>query len=113
MGPAVAARQSSSAQAPRKLVHSALSWIDAGRPAPWTADTSYHLMILVQLSYRADAQTPRPLVVFSIGRNVSPSTYRDLADALADAGYVVAIVDHVGERSGQRLPNGTSVPYRL
>src|SRR5262249_27000915 len=32
---------------------------------------------------------------------------------LARAGYVVAIVDHTSERSGQRIPNGPSLPNLL
>jgi len=100
-------------QSPRKLVHSVLAWTDSARAEPWTADPADHRVIVARLSYRADAQTPRPLVLLSTGRNVSPSTYGDLADALADAGFVVAIVDHVGERSGTTLPDGTAVPNRL
>lgn len=98
---------------PSKLIHSALSWADRTRPEPWTADSNDHRVLAVYLSYRADAPARQPLVVFSTGRNVASSGYQDLADALADAGYVAAVVDHVGERSGQRLPNGTAVPNRL
>src|SRR5262249_37275612 len=112
VAPVMAATSPSDA-APRKLVHSALSWIDTARPEPWTADPADHRVMVAHLSYRADLQTPMPLVVFSPGRNVGPSTYQDLADALADNGYLTAIVDHVGERSGQRLPNGALVPNRL
>jgi dienelactone hydrolase len=91
----------------------ALGWIDSTRQEPWTADSTDHRAILVQLFARAGAQEPAPLVLFSTGRNEGPSTYADLAEALASAGYVVAIVDHAGERSGQRFPKGPSLPNLL
>src|SRR3954471_22690029 len=66
----------------------ALGWIDSTRQEPWTADPSDHRAILVQLFVRSGAHEPAPLVLFSTGRNEGPSTYSDLAEALARAGYV-------------------------
>jgi len=96
-----------------RIVHLAVNWIDSTRPEPWTPDTTDHRGIVIQAYYRADALEPAPLVLFSTGRDVAPKTYVDLAEALARGGYVVAIVDHLGERSGQRLPNGAAVPNLL
>ena len=96
-----------------RIVHLTVNWIDSTRPEPWTPDATDHRGILIQAYYRAGALEPAPLVLFSTGRNVAPTTYADLAEALARDGYVVAIVDHLGERSGQRLPNGAAVPNLL
>src|SRR5262245_51097593 len=93
-----------------RIAHLTLNWVDSTRPEPWTPDATDHRGILIQAYYRAGAFEPAPLVLFSTGRNVAPKTYTDLADALVRGGYVVAIVDHLGERSGQRLPDGTAVP---
>ena len=96
-----------------RIVHLTVNWIDSTRPEPWTPDATDHRGMLVQVYYRAGAPGPAPLVLFSTGRNEPPGTYADLAEALARDGYVVAIVDHLGERSGQRLPNGAAVPNLL
>jgi hypothetical protein len=95
------------------IAHVAVHWIDSTRPEPWTADETDHRGILIQAYYRAGAFEPAPLVLFSTGREVAPNTYADLAETLVRHGYVVAIVDHLGERSGQRLPNGVAVPNLL
>lgn len=110
---AVAPTRAQSGSSTGKVTHRTIAWIDSTRPEPWTADSTDHRAILVYVSFRADTREARPLILFSGGRDVSPSTYADLADALAQRGYVVAIVDHLGERSGQRLPDGTAVPNRL
>src|SRR5215475_3158555 len=89
-----------------RIVHLTVDWIDSTRPEPWTPDPTDHRGMLIQAYYRPGALEPAPLVLFSPGRDVAPKTYADLAEALARDGYVVAIVDHLGERSGQRLPNG-------
>ena len=96
-----------------RVVHQTIYWIDSTRPEPWTPDATDHRGILIQAYHRAGALEPAPLVLFSTGRNVAPATYADLAEALARDGYVVAIVDHLGERSGQRLPDSATVPNRL
>lgn len=96
-----------------RVSHLTLSWIDNTRPEPWTPDPADHRALLAQVYYRAEPSTAAPLVLFSTGRNVAPATYADLADALVRAGYAVAIVDHLGERSGQRLPDGAAVPNLL
>lgn len=96
-----------------RVGHLTINWIDATRPEPWTPDTTDHRGIMIQAFYRSGAREPAPLVLFSTGRDVAPKTYADLAEALAKSGYVVAIVDHLGERSGQRLPDGTAVPNLL
>src|SRR5262245_16845005 len=96
-----------------RTAHLTLNWIDSTRPEPWTPDATDHRGMLIQVYYRAGALESAPLVLFSAGRNEAPKTYTDLADALVRGGYVVAIVDHLGERSGQRLPNGAAVPNLL
>ena len=114
--PATGSTKSGHAQArgtSTRVVHEAIYWLDSIRPEPWTPDATDHRGILVQAYHRAGAAEPAPLVLFSTGRNEAPTTYADLAEALARDGYVVAIVDHLGERSGQRLPDGAAVPNRL
>jgi hypothetical protein len=96
-----------------RIAHVTVNWIDSTRPEPWTPDATDHRGMLIQAYYRAGTIEPAPLVLFSTGREVAPRTYADLAEALASDGYVVAIVDHLGERSGQRLPNGAAVPNLL
>jgi hypothetical protein len=96
-----------------RIAHLTVSWIDSTRPEPWTPDATDHRGILIHAYSRAGALERAPLVLFSTGRDVAPKTYVDLAEALARNGYVVAIVDHLGERSGQRLPNGIAVPNLL
>src|SRR5262245_8511058 len=103
--------QTGEASAP--IVHRTISWIDSSRPEPWTPDEMDHRGLLVQVYFRAGALAPAPLVLFSTGREVAPTAYIDLAEALVRDGYVVAIVDHLGERSGQRLPDGAAVPDLL
>src|SRR5262245_11459658 len=98
---------------PARIAHLTINWIDSTRPEPWTPDATDHRGMLIQVYYRAGALESAPLVLFSAGRNEAPKTYTDLADALVRGGYVVAIVDHLGERSGQRLPNGAAVPNLL
>jgi hypothetical protein len=96
-----------------RIAHLTVNWIDSTRPEPWTPDRTDHRGILIQAYYNAGALEPAPLVLFSTGRDVAPKTYADLAEALVQDGYVVAIVDHLGERSGQRLPDGAAVPNLL
>jgi len=109
---AVAPGHGQTVTAPR-IVHLTLNWIDTTRPEPWTPDDADHREILIQTYYRAGTHEPAPLALFSTGRDEAPTTYVDLAEALARDGYVVAIVDHLGERAGQRLPSGATVPNRL
>jgi hypothetical protein len=112
---------SARAGASARIFHQTNYWIDNTRPEPWTPDEADHRGILIQVYYvarapepaPAPASQPSPLVLFSTGRNEGPKTYADLAEALAKDGYVVAIVDHLEERSGQRLPDGTAVPNLL
>ena len=80
IGPPAAARPGQANAGSGKLVHSMLSWTDPARAEPWTADPADHRVLIAHLSYRAEAHTPRPLVLFSTGRYVSPSSYQDLAD---------------------------------
>ena len=96
-----------------RIVHLTLNWIDDTRPEPWTPDATDHRGILIDTYYGAGAPVRAPLALFSTGRDVAPTTYADIAEALARDGYVVAIVDHLGERAGQRLPNGAAVPNLL
>jgi len=98
---------------PTRIAHFTVYWVDSTRTEPWTPDPTDHRGILIQAYYRAGALEPAPLVLLSTGRNVAPTAYTDLAEALARNGYVVAIVDHLWERSGQRLPNGAAVPNLL
>src|SRR6185295_14198202 len=66
-----------------RIVHSTINWIDYARPEPWTPDATDHRGILIEAYYRAGAHEPAPLVLFSTGREVAPTTYADLAEALA------------------------------
>ena len=110
---AVAPCHAQTAGTSTRIAHLTVNWIDSTRPEPWTPDPTDHRGILVHVYSRAGTFEPAPLVLFSTGRDVAPTTYADLAEALARDGYVVAIVDHLGERSGQRLPNGAAVPNLL
>ena len=104
------AQQATAWPAPSRV---SLSWIDSTRPASWTVDTTVRRGMLVHVYFREDVKAPAPLVLFSTGRSVAPDAYETLARHLVTRGYVVAIVDHLGERSGQQLPNGTAVPNLL
>ena len=110
---AVALGHGQSGATSTRIVHLTFNWIDSTRPEPWTPDATDHRRILIHTYQRVGALDPAPLALFSTGRDVAATAYTDLAEALARDGYVVAIVDHLGERSGQRLPDGTIVPNLL
>jgi hypothetical protein len=100
-----------STEAPPSRV--SFNWIDSTRRDPWTVDTTIRREMLVHVYFREEARDSSPLVVFSTARNVAPKAYETLVSHLVRSGYVVAIVDHLGERSGQQRPNGTTVPNVL
>lgn len=68
----------------------------------------------LELASGADvaAGPPRPLVVLSHGNNGSPWTHRALAAHLAQAGFVVALVEHLGNSRSDGSLTGTAANLR-
>ncbi len=78
-------------------------------PAHAPAQTERFGPYAMELASGADVAPgpPRPLVVVSHGNNGSPWTHRGLAAHLAQAGFVVAMVEHLGNSRSDGSLAGT------
>ncbi len=78
-------------------------------PAHAPAQTERFGPYALELASGADvaAGPPKPLVVLSHGNNGSPWTHRALAAHLAQAGFVVALVEHLGNSRSDGSLTGT------
>jgi dienelactone hydrolase len=83
-----------------------LRLVDHSRIAHFRNGATTPRVLLTYVRYPTGARRPLPLVVFAHGFALTPSTYANLLDAWARAGYIVAAPAFPIERAG--APGGPS-----